>query len=115
MRSAFILSVFLAQVVHAPCFAQQNSSGVVELQGVVLVRLNPSTDSALGSAFYSSRPTDDPTFSHSEIEHAILSGDSLIGRLLGLPSELHGLRLRPFIPTHSVAFEDIRERSNPQL
>ncbi len=35
--------------------------------------------------------------------------------MLGLPNALHGLRLKPFIPTHSVAFEDIRERSNPQL
>jgi len=82
---------------------------------MILVLVSPALDSALGAAFVAARPVSDPEFSHSEINLAMLSGDSTIRNLLGGLRGLHGLRLQPFIPTHSVAFQDIRERSNPQL
>ncbi len=82
---------------------------------MILVRVASSLDSAIGSAFYSARPAGDPTFAHTDINAAILTKDSIIRRLLSLPNTLHGLKLRPFIPTHSMAFQDIRQRSNPKL
>ncbi len=86
-----------------------------EKPGMILILVSPSLDSALGAAFVAARPSGDPEFSHSDINVAALSGDSAIRNLLGGLDGLHGLRLQPFIPTHSVAFQDIRERSNPQL
>ncbi|MFI5201785.1 MAG: hypothetical protein ACHQNE_05320, partial [Candidatus Kapaibacterium sp.] len=86
-----------------------------EKPGMILILVSPALDSALGVAFVAARPIEDPEFSHSEINLAVLSWDSTIRNLLGGLSGLHGLRLQPFIPTHSVAFQDIRERSNPQL
>ena len=95
--------------------AQPDDRAAFEQPGVLLIEVTPALDSALGAAFIAARPVGDPEFSHSDINLARLSGDSAIRNLLGGLSGLHGLRLQPFIPTHSVAFEDIRERSNPQL
>ncbi len=116
MRSLLILSAIIAQAFAcATGFAQTRAGAAPERQGIILIRVSPSMDSAIGAVFYGTRPVGDPAFSHSDINQSILSGDSLIHALLKLPGALHGLQLRPFIPTHSVAFEDIRERSNPQL
>jgi hypothetical protein len=116
MRSLLILSAILVGVFVADqSSGQTNVSAIPEQPGVILVRVNSSLDSAVGAVFYTTRSAGDPTFSHTDINQSVLSGDSAIRRLLGLPNAFHGLQLRPFIPTHSVAFEDIRERSNPQL
>ncbi len=116
MRSVLIFSVIIAGIfVGSQSFGQTMVPAIPEKQGVILLRVSSSLDSALDAMFYATRPLGDPTFAHSEINLAVLSNDSAIRRLLGLPSGLHGLQLKPFIPTHSVAFEGIRERSNPQL
>src|SRR5665213_2745583 len=116
MRSLiFVLALAAQTCVCSLALAQPDVRAASEAPGEILVLISPSLDSALGAAFVAARPASDPEFSHSEINLAVLSGDSAIRRLLGGLRGLHGLRLQPFIPTHSVAFEDIRERSNPQL
>src|SRR4029077_3389327 len=116
MRSLLIVLALVTQAcVCALVRAQPNVRAASEQPGVILIEVSPMLDSALGAAFIAARPLGDPKFSHSEINLAVLSGDSAIGNLLGGLSGLHGFHLQPYIPTHSVAFEDIRERSNPQL
>lgn len=116
MRSFFIFSFMLAGILAgSESYGQSKSPAIPEKTGVVLVRISSSLDSAIGAAFYSIRPDGDPTFNHTNIDQTVLTGDSTICHILGLTSTLHGLQLKPFIPTHSVAFEDIRERSSPQL
>ena len=82
---------------------------------MVCILVSSELDSAMGAAFQSARPAGDPTFAHSEITNSFLNSDSIIRSILALPENIHGLELHPFIPTHSIAFEDIRERSNPAL
>src|SRR5579872_7504894 len=116
MRSLIVVLALAAQTcVCGLVCAQPDVRSSSEEPGVILIEISPALDSALGAAFIAARPIGDPEFSHSEINLAVLSGDSTIGRLLGALSGLHGLNLQPYIPTHSVAFQDIRERSNPQL
>ena len=116
MRQVLILSIIIAGIfVSDRSFGQTNVPIASEKPGIILVRVSASLDSAMGAVFYATRPVGDPSFAHSDINQSALTGDSTIRQLLGLPNALHGLRLKPFIPTHSVAFEDIRERSNPQL
>ena len=86
-----------------------------EVPRSILIRVTPSAVTKLSTAFESTRPASDPTFSRTDIHIAALRDDSIIAKVLGLPHAFHGLQLRPYLPTHSVAFEDIRERSNPQL
>ncbi len=115
MRSLLVLLVALFSGV---ALGQSHSAAFDELAGTILIQLSPAMDSTLGAAFEKARPTGDPQFSHTDINRASLSGDSAICKLLGFPlgrERLEGLRLQPYIPTHSVAFEDIRERSNPVL
>ncbi len=83
--------------------------------GLIAIRITPAASSEIAAAFAKVRPALDPTFRHTDIHAAAIENDSVIRNLLGLPASLHGLRLRPYLPTHSVAFEDIRERSNPAL
>jgi subtilisin family serine protease len=116
MRSILIFSFMLAGILAGgESYGQSKIPIIPEKTGVVLVCISSSLDSAIGAAFYTIRPDGDPTYSHTNIDQTVLAGDSTISRILGLTSTLHGLQLKPFIPTHSVAFEDIRERSNPQL
>ncbi|HEY3873854.1 MAG TPA: S8 family serine peptidase [Candidatus Kapabacteria bacterium] len=112
MRNIAVLLFFYFLLLwHESLFAQVV---VPERPGVILISVTASQDSAIDATFRSARPQNDPTFAHSDINSCRLSNDTLISRLLGIRG-LHGLMLHPFIPTHSVAFEDIRERSNPQL
>ncbi len=116
MRSLFLFSIIIAGMfVTERSSGQSNQPAIPEKPGVILVRVSGTLDAALSAAFSATRPAGDIAFAHSDINEAVLGGDSTIRTLLGLPSAFHGLHLRPFIPTHSVAFEDIRERSNPQL
>src|SRR4051812_39483681 len=81
----------------------------------VAIRINPSVAKAIARAFATVRPTDDPGFSRTNLSQCALSSDSVILSVLGVSVALHGLKLQPLYPTHSIAFEDIRERSNPSL
>ena len=101
-------------LISSSAIAQTPASHNNERPGVILIRISPQAVPALREQFQAVRPASDPEFRHTDIHTAILSGDSIIRRSLGIVS-LHGLTLRPYIPTHSIAFEDIRERSNPQL
>ncbi len=109
MRSLLVLVLLTCS---AQGFAQTRSD---EIPRSLLIRVAPERVAELARAFETVRPASDPTFSHNSIYSASLEDDSLIWRILGLPTAFHGLRLRPYLPTHSIAFEDIRERSNPQL
>ena len=114
MRS--LLGAIIPQLLFAGiACAQPVSSPATELAGTILIEVSASLDSALGQAFIVTRPAGDPQFSHSDINRAVLSSGTEITGLFQTFYGLHGLRLRPYIPTHSVAFQDIREWSNPQL
>ncbi len=117
MRSLLFVIFLLpfASLPFVPGAHAQASLSSWERPGTILVQVNGSLDSAMGAAFRSVRPAGDPSFSHTDIASAVLAADSTVRSLLSVPSALHGLRLRPFIPTHSIAFEEIRERSNPAL
>jgi serine protease len=96
-----------------PAYAQQSPQSD-ERAGTILVQITPQAVAELRQDFESVRPASDPEFRHTDIHTAILTGDNTIQSALGI-SGLHGLNIRPYIPTHNIAFEDIRERSNPQL
>ncbi|MDP4232924.1 MAG: S8 family peptidase [Bacteroidota bacterium] len=101
----------LSLILHpSEAIAQGNA-----LPGTIAIRITSAAEAAISEAFAQARPVDDPTFRHADIYSASLSDDSIVRSLLGLPDNFHGLRLRPYYPTHSIAFEDIRERSNPGL
>jgi serine protease len=110
-RQLLVLSLL---PVFSSATAQTLASYSDERPGVILIRISPQIVPALRQQFQTVRPASDPEFRHTDIHTAVLSGDSTIGITLGITG-LHGLELRPYIPTHSIVFEDIRERSNPQL
>ncbi len=108
-RSTVLLLLLVSSIVV------RAQSTIPEQKGMVMMRITPALARTIETAFFAVRPANDPQFRHTDIHSVSLSNDSLIQALLGLSGQLHGLTLRPFIPTHSVAFEDIRERSNPDL
>lgn len=101
-------------VVHLLVFGCSHGNAQ-SLTHTVAIRISPTQAGQLTAAFTSVRPANDFAFAHTDITTCRVTGDSLISGILGLPSVLHGLGLRPMYPTHSIVFPDIRSHANPSL
>ncbi len=76
-----------------------------------LVRLLLRADAAakLHPAFAAKRAT------CFDIQRISLDSTDNLSQFLGLSARIHPSRLRPFLPEHSLVFEDVREHLNPSL
>jgi len=110
---SFARSLVLAIVLFCAGAAHAQSGELVS--GSILIQIAPSATAQVAAAFQSVRPANDPTFRNTDIHNASLVNDEQLRSLLGLPNKLRGLSLKPYSPTHSIALEDIREHSNPEL
>jgi serine protease len=83
--------------------------------GVVRIQIAADRSEAIANEFAKLRPSADRDFAHSNIYSVSAPSDAVLQDILGIPGSIGVARLAPWLPTHSVAFPDIRRRSNPEL
>lgn len=107
LRMKIKIVIFIcAGLFAASSFAQEQA-----MQGRILLRIKPEAVAALRTVFASpeirDRKFDPQKFSLTDI--------ASIANLFSLPSDLRVISLKPLIPQHNVALEDLREQTNPGL
>ncbi len=108
MRRLFV-GLFLAITVipfHAVLAQRALSTPIPHM---VRVLLRPEAAVSLRSVYTSLRASD------PDIQHITWSDTNRIISALMLPHSIHAISLKPYLPEHSVVFEDIREHINPSL
>jgi serine protease len=105
MSHARSLFVFLLVLLPLSTASAQRPNA---LPNAVNVLLRPEAARALRPIFASLRSFE------SNIQ-SITAESPDLNSLLQLPAGLHGISIKPFLPEHSVVFEDIREHLNPSL
>ena len=101
----FLLSIFAIAPSHVFAVAPKSHA----LPHFVRILLRPDAAQKL-RAPYALKHTSNP-----DIQSIVLDSTDDITGLLGLSARIHPSRLRPFLPEHSVVFENIREHINPSL
>lgn len=111
MKSSRVILLLASALVVA-----SNSALFAQIMpGVVRLQLTHEAAADMPALFQLVRPARDPEFHRSNIYAARVSDASALQSALGIPRWVGHARLEPLLPTHSFAFPDIRERSNPEL
>lgn len=95
---------------HTASAAQKQPEKTAHL---VRLRVSPAAIEQLRSAFAPSAAALEKKGLNAQTLY--LTDEETIRTILDIPSTVTGLVLKPFIANHTVVFEELRERSNPQL
>jgi len=113
-KLSVIALVFLSCITSTTFGQQHNAKQEAKaVSGKIRILIDPSAVETVRALFH---PLAEQVESKSaNSQQLTLSSETAIREALEIPQTITGLSLRPFSATHSIAFEAMRERMNPQL